>query len=109
MKRVVLNVQAMSPLAIRSDHAPGGADTAKYIPGTALTGCLASVYRMSYPDDEENFQRLFLQGEVQYPNLYPGTFEDDKAPDDSSLIYPLPRTAESCKRFSGFSYVSPNQ
>lgn len=45
MKRIALNVQAISPLAIRSDHAPGGAETTKYISGTALAGSLAAVYR----------------------------------------------------------------
>jgi CRISPR-associated protein Csx10 len=47
---------------------------------------------------------------VQYPDLYPAPFGDVKAQeDDNSPIYPLPKTAESCKRFSGFSYAPPNQ
>ena len=110
MKRIALNVQAMSPLAIRSDHAPGGAETAKYISGTALIGSLAAVYRLYQPDDTENFERLFLRGWVQYPDLYPATFENEKGQvEDFFPVYPLPRTAESCKRYSGFSYVSPGQ
>jgi CRISPR-associated protein Csx10 len=60
MKSIALSVQAISPLAIRSDHAPGGAETTKYIPGTALTGSLAAIYRLYHQDDEENFERLFL-------------------------------------------------
>ena len=46
MKSIALNVKAISPLAIRSDHAPGGAETTKYISGTALLGSLAAVYRL---------------------------------------------------------------
>lgn len=110
MKRVALNVQAISPLAIRSDHAPGGAESAKYISGTALAGSLAAVYRLYHPDDTTNFERLFLKGEVQYPDLYPANFgnkferEDDKLP-----VYPLPKTAESCKRFPGFRNAPGNE
>ena len=74
MKHIALNVQAISPLAIRSDHAPGGAETTKYISGTALAGSLAAIHRLYHPDDRENFERLFLKGWVQYPDLYPATF-----------------------------------
>jgi CRISPR-associated protein Csx10 len=106
MKSIALNVQAISPLAIRSDHAPAGAETTKYISGTALTGSLAAVYRLFHPNDEENFERLFLKGWVQYPDLYPANFGNEEGQADDMLpVYPLPKTAESCKRFSGFSYV----
>ena len=110
MKRIALNVQAMSPLAIRSDHAPGGAEKTKYISGTALAGSLAAVYRLYQPDDTENFERLFLRGWVQYPDLYPATFENEKGQKEDFLpVYPLPKTAESCKRHSGFRYAPPNE
>lgn len=110
MKSIALNVQAISPLAIRSDHAPGGAESTKYISGTALTGSLAAVYRLYHPDYEENFERLFLKGLVQYPNLYPANFGNEEGQADDILpVYPLPKTAESCKRFSGFRYVLANK
>src|SRR2546429_274667 len=110
MKRIALNVQAISPLAIRSDHAPGGAETAKYISGTALAGSVAAVYRLYHPDDTENFERLFLKGWVQYPDLYPANFGNEEGQADDMLpVYPLPKTAESCKRFSGFRYTPPSQ
>ncbi len=42
MEHLYFELTAISPLAIRSDHAPGGAETAKFISGTALLGSLAS-------------------------------------------------------------------
>lgn len=109
MKSIALNVQAISPLAIRSDHAPAGAESTKYISGTALTGSLAAVYRLYHPDDE-NFERLFFKGWVQYPAPYPANFGNEEGQADDMLpVYPLPKNAESCKRFSGFSYVLDNK
>src|SRR6516164_1723843 len=102
MKSIALNVQAVSPLAIRSDHAQRGAESTKYIPGSALTGSLAIVHRLYHPDDAEIFERLFLKGGVLYPDLYPANFGNEEGQTDDILpVYPLPKTAESCKRFSG--------
>src|SRR3989440_2509426 len=110
MKRIVLNVQAMSPLAIRSDHAPGGAETAKYISGAALAGSLAAIHRLYQPGDTVNFERFFLRGWVQYPDLYPATFGDVATQEDDGLpVYPLPKTAESCKRYFGFRSMPTNE
>jgi CRISPR-associated protein Csx10 len=110
MKRIALNVQAISPLAIRSDHAPGGAETAKYISGTALAGSLAAIHRLYQPGDTENFERLFLKGRVQYPDLYPANFGNEEGQIDDMLpVYPLPKTAESCKRYSGFRSMPVNE
>src|SRR5947209_17023687 len=110
MKQIALHVKAISPLAIRADHAPGGAEKTKYIPGTALVGSLAAVHRLYHPDDSENFERLFLKGWVQYPDLYPAAFDDEEESENATFsVYPLPRTAESCKRFSGFSSTPSTQ
>ncbi len=104
MKHFSLNLEAISPLAIRSDHAAGGANSAAYISGTALSGSLASVYRLYNPDDSTHFEQLFLSGEVQYPDLYPAMFKPDGMQDAVDYpVYPLPKTAQSCKRFPGFS------
>ena len=104
MKHFSLNLEALSPLAIRSDHAAGGANSAAYISGTALAGSLATVYRLYYPDNDTDFDQLFLSGEVQYPDLYPAIFKpDDIQHADTFPVFPLPKTAQSCKRFQGFT------
>jgi CRISPR-associated protein Csx10 len=104
VKYYALTLRADSPLAIRADHAPGGAASAQYIPGTALAGSLAAAYRLFYPDDDTGFQNLFLNEQVWFPNLYPASFKKSEIfqNDVKSPIYPLPKTAQSCKRFPGF-------
>ncbi len=104
MKQFSLNLEALSPLTIRSDHAAGGAGSAAYISGTALAGSLATVYRLYYPDNDTQFEQLFLSGEVQYPDLYPAMFNTEAMQEANDFpVYPLPKTAQSCKRFPGFS------
>ena len=104
MKYYALTLRADSPLAIRADHAPGGAASAHYIPGTALAGSLAAAYRLFYPDNETGFQDLFLKEQVWFPNLYPALFKNSETFQNAktSPVYPLPKTAQSCKRFQGF-------
>jgi len=41
MRYIALNLTARSPLAIRADHAPGGAATAPYIGGATLSAVLS--------------------------------------------------------------------
>jgi CRISPR-associated protein Csx10 len=106
MRHFALDLQAVSPLAIRADHAHDGAETTRYISGTTLAGGLAAAYRQFYPDNTGEFEALFLSGQVQYPALYPATFKNDVMQKLSqSPVYPLPKTAQTCKRFSGFSHV----
>src|SRR5579884_3736105 len=104
VKYYALTLRADSPLAIRADHAPGGAASAHYIPGTALAGSLAAAYRLFYPDNETGFQDLFLKEQVWFPNLYPALFKNSETFQNAktSPVYPLPKTAQSCKRFQGF-------
>lgn len=101
MKHFSLALETLSPLAIRADHAPTGADSAGYISGSALIGSLANVYRLFYKENKEQFEQLFLNGQVQYPDLYPASFKSKQVSGDSP-VYPLPMTAQSCKRFPGF-------
>lgn len=106
MKRLLLTAMARSPLAIRADHAPDGSATALTIPGSTLLGSLASAHRTLWPEKEGEFQRLFLQERVWYPQLYPAFFEskhDRGHQKTSEPVQPLPRTAQSCKRFGGFT------
>lgn len=103
MQHLALQLEAMSPLAIRADHAPGGVANAGYISGTTLLGSLAELHRLAHPGDTGTFERLFLSGQVQYPDLYPASFQHDDFDKASDLpVYPLPKTAQSCKRFPGF-------
>lgn len=105
MKHFSFELKAMSPLAIRSDHAPGGSETAPFITGTTLVGSLAAVHRLLYAERTKEFEALFLRGEVQYPHLYPASFKDKGMEKAKLPVYPLPKTAQTCKRFSGFRYI----
>jgi CRISPR-associated protein Csx10 len=113
MKYLSLDLTALSPLAVRADHAPGGANNSPYIAGSTLMGSLAAVHRFYHPEQTSDFERFFLSGQIKYPNLYPATFKHKKIQDEikqkeaqgSRLIlpvYPIPKTAQSCKRFPGF-------
>lgn len=106
MNHFSLRVTAISPLAIRADHAPGSAKNALFINGSTLLGSLAAVHRLFFPDREEEFARLFLQENIHYPNLYPATFKSSSLQEASSPVYPLPKTAQSCKRFAGFDKLA---
>jgi CRISPR-associated protein Csx10 len=106
-----LELTALSPLAIRADHAPSGVASSPYIAGTTLAGSLASLYRQYYGEQDSNFARLFLRGQVLYPNLYPATIKHEEIREQLarvkdptlSAVYPLPKTARSCKHHSGFA------
>jgi CRISPR-associated protein Csx10 len=104
VKHLQLELTALSPLAIRSDHAPGGAATAKVIPGSALAGCLANVHRLLFGKRAEEFEELFLKGQVHYPHLYPAIFNDSAIQEAALPVYPVPRTAQTCKKRSGFLF-----
>jgi CRISPR-associated protein Csx10 len=103
VKQFVITLETLSPLAIRSDHAQGGSETTQYISGTTLLGSLASAYRYLHRDQTEEFAALFLNGAVQYPNLYPALFKGGMQ-NEKTPVYPIPKTAQSCKRFSGFKH-----
>jgi len=107
MRHLHLSLTATSPLAIRADHAQGGSQTARYIPGTTLRGSLAAVHHMLHPDQKEEFAQLFLEERVWYPHLYPAHFQtsDEELEKLNRPVKPLPKTASQCKRFSGFSPV----
>jgi CRISPR-associated protein Csx10 len=104
MQHLYIRLTAISPLAVRSDHAPGGAAMAPYISGTALVGALARVHRLLRPDDKEEFEQWFLRGQILYSNLYPATFDDAGLQERKVPVYPVPRTAQTCKRHKGFLF-----
>jgi len=102
MKHFYLRVTARSPLTIRADHAEGGVKTAHYIPGATLLGSLATSHRILRPKHESEFVSLFLNEQVFYPHLYPAQFDANSFHARNVPVLPLPRTAQTCKRFSGF-------
>lgn len=104
MKHLYLQVTTGSPLTIRSDHAQEGASTTHYIPGATFLGSLAAAHRMLRPEMDNEFTRLFLNEKVHIPYLYPAVFNKSQSGIHSSNlpVVPLPKTAQSCKRFSGF-------
>lgn len=104
MKQFVFKLETLSPLAIRADHAQGGSETTQYISGTTLLGSLASAHRFMHPDREDEFADLFLRGNVQYPDLYSSSFKDSGMQEAETPVYPVPKTAQSCKRFGGFKH-----
>ncbi len=104
MKHFPIELRAVSPLAIRSDHAAGRAETAKYISGTTLAGSLATVHRLLHSEQVGEFEALFLNERVHYPNLYPASFKAGEMQDAKLPVYPIPKTAQSCKRFPDFRY-----
>ncbi len=104
MKNFSIELRAISPLAIRADHAPEGAETARFITGTTLAGSLAAVHRLLRSEAKEEFERVFVSGQVHYPNLYPASFKDEEMRDARLPVYPVPKTAQSCKRYRGFRF-----
>lgn len=104
MKQLYIRLNCISPLAIRSDHAPGGALGANYIPGTTFVGALAAVHRLLRPEKTDEFEQWFLSEHILYSNLYPAAFDDPGLQGRNLPVYPLPRTAQSCKRHAGFLF-----
>jgi CRISPR-associated Csx10 family RAMP protein len=102
VKRFYLRVTARSPLTIRSDHAEGGVKTTQYIPGATLLGSLAASHRILRREREDEFATFFLNEQVYFPNLYPAQFGMRSFHLSNLPVVPLPKTAQSCKRFSGF-------
>ena len=61
-----LHILLRAPMMISSSSED---KSIQYIPGSAVLGAFASMYLKKYKLDEV-FESLFLQGRVQYPNLY---------------------------------------
>lgn len=104
MKQLYIRLTSISPLAIRADHAPGGAVAATYIPGTTFVGALAAVHRLLWPEKTDEFEQWFLTDQVLYPSLYPAIFDDSGLQDRNLPVYPVPKTAQTCKRHEGFLF-----
>ena len=103
-----LIVSSESPLNFRVSRSTASFETLKYIPGVALLGAFAAAHRKIH-DDPTEFTRFFLSGDIYFGNLYPANFQQREFADtalkgNSFPIKPIPNTARSCKRFSGFNF-----
>ena len=101
-----LIVSSESPLNFRVSRSTASFETLKYIPGTALSGAFAAAHLKAH-DNEAEFTRFFLSGEICFSNLYPANFNEfsnTDLKDDEQPVKPIPNTARSCKRFSGFRF-----
>ena len=102
-----LIVSSESPLNFRVSRSTASFKTLKYIPGPALLGAFAAAHRKTR-DDTDEFTRFFLSGEICFGNLYPANFADEFSNtdlrDEEQPVRPIPNTARSCKRFSGFRF-----
>ncbi|MFB2967476.1 CRISPR-associated RAMP protein Csx10 [Aerosakkonema sp. BLCC-F183] len=121
MKRILLEIKALSPLAIARQK-PGGSisEVESYIPGSVIRGAIAAQILQKYrqlqqseqqqewsQDFSENggdFQALFLDDTPAiFQNAYPATIEIK----DKTILQPevrvLPTTALSSKNSSGFT------
>ena len=102
-------VSSESPLNLRVTRSTSSFETLKYISGTTLLGAFAAAHR-KIGGDEVQFERFFLSGAVRFGNLYPanfqqqGEFSNTDLQDDEQPVKPIPKTARSCKRFSGFRF-----
>lgn len=111
MKRIQLEIKALSPLAIGKQK-PGGSisEVENYIPGSVIRGAVAAqILKQSghqstnLAENGGDFQALFL-GETPaiFQNAYPATIEGKKQTIVQPEIWVLPGTALSSKNKSGF-------
>lgn len=90
-----LTAELLAPLLIQENRQSSVSSGLTYLPGSSLRGALASTYlrRGGAPEDSA-FKMLFLDNPVAFPDLLPTT--------EFIHSWPIPTTAYSCKRVSGF-------
>ena len=111
MKRIQLEIKALSPLAIGRKK-PGGSvsEAADYIPGSVIRGAIASqILRQSghqsanLADNGGDFQALFIgDNPAIFHNAYPATIERPEQIIVQSDVRVVPTTALSSKTKPGF-------
>ncbi|GAB1541008.1 hypothetical protein NUACC21_36770 [Scytonema sp. NUACC21] len=105
--QILLNIQALSPLAIGRQK-PGGSvsEAENYIPGSVIRGAIAYQILQQYeqPQPGDNFHSLFVSDTPAiFQNAYPAVAKvDDKVQVVSDEVLVLPATAVSSKTKSGF-------
>jgi CRISPR-associated protein Csx10 len=98
MARVKIIVRAQSPLSLGTMKAYAGTliETGDYVAGAHLRGALGALRNFVSPAEQVELDQLLGapgQAGILFPNCY---LSNDKP------AYPLPFTAQSCKRMSGF-------
>lgn len=108
MKRIQLEIEALSPLAI-SRQKPGGSvsEVEDYIPGSVIRGAMAAVMlRYGKPNIGDDFHRLFLgENPAIFQNAYPATLiHNNQVVEQNKIeaIRVIPATALSSKNQPGF-------
>ncbi|KAB8316804.1 CRISPR-associated RAMP protein Csx10 [Tolypothrix campylonemoides VB511288] len=107
MKRINLEIKALSPLAIGRQK-PGGSvsEAETYIPGSVIRGAVAAhILKQANTSisDGDNFHELFLgESPAIFQNAYPATIQGDKSTRVQPEVKVLPATALSSKTKSGF-------
>ena len=95
MVELGLTVELLSPLILHQKRADTQfSPTLDYIPGSTLRGALAALYLRGNPAraQDSDFQALFLQEQVFFPDLLPAANADEPC-------HVVPATAWGCKRF----------
>lgn len=100
MARVKIAIAAEAPLSIGTSKAYGGTliETGLYIGGGQLRGALAGLKRFAFGEEQAELDRLLgtaTMAGVNFPNCY--LTSDLERPS-----FPIPCTAETCKRGRGF-------
>ncbi|MBD2203834.1 CRISPR-associated RAMP protein Csx10 [Calothrix sp. FACHB-1219] len=115
MKKINLEIKALSPLAIGRQK-PGGnvSEVEKYIPGSVIRGAIASQIlkqaNSSTISENDDFYKLFLsENPAIFQNAYPGiiTIDTDCVLKDDVKV--LPATVLSSKNKSGFTTDEQNK
>lgn len=107
MKRINLEIKALSPLAIGRQK-PGGSisEAESYIPGTVIRGAIAAYILKRTTEsiaNSDDFHSLFLgDNPAFFHNAYPATIEGEKQTRIQPQVKIIPATALSSKNKSGF-------
>jgi len=112
MKKIIVSCNTLTPLCLRDGRKKDSQATLRFIPGTSWRGSLAWAHTIVCPGKDQEFQDFFLSRRVMYSNLLPANFPKSQSElrDKSDPVSPLPLTAKSCKRLSGFiSQSTPDE
>ncbi len=96
-------LEAETPLSLRSGRNTTQSDTLDYIPGGSILGTLAQAHQL-LERDENKFTTFFLRESIRFGNHYPSSFCAKELYGQYDPVLPMPLTARSCKRFSGFRF-----
>lgn len=113
MKRINLEIKALSPLAIGKQK-PGSSiiETERYIPGSVIRGAVAAhilKFAATSISEGDDFQRLFLgENPAIFKNAYPATVEGEKQIRIQPEVRVIPNTALSSKNKPGFKSKKSN-